>query len=350
MSPRPSVSSRSYMSSKRLQRVGDLVDRGVAVAHLGEAGGHGLDREILRHRVRELLPGQRRGDRRAGLRPDAVGRGDRAIACVLVVVDEDALAALLLPPLGGHLARQAPLELAPEGDRGVTDVREGPARLDPNVDVYAPASRRLGESDVAELVQEHPRGAGDAHGVRVVRARLRVEVETQLVRMVDVLAPNRPWMERDRSHLGAPADDRHLRGADLIGVATRGKLDSRRLDVVRSSTRDALLEEGVATALLPRGQDDARMDALRPALERGGPPVESTHDAVLDGEVVLDDVELGDLPRAPGLREDHAVGIRHPQLTSAGVDGGRLGGGHDRSSTASGPGWGERDIRYHLTA
>ena len=138
---------------QRLQRVGGVVDRGVAIAHLGEARGHRRDREVLGRDLGELVPGHRRGDRRARLRPDAVGRGDRAVAGVLVVVDEDALAALLLPPLGRHLARQAPLELAPEGDRGVADVGERPARLDPDVDVDAAAARGLREAGVAELVR-----------------------------------------------------------------------------------------------------------------------------------------------------------------------------------------------------
>ena len=220
---------------QRLQRVGGIVDRGVAIAHLGEARGHRRDREVLGRDLGELVPRDRRGDRRARLRPHAVGRGDGAIARVLVVVDEDALAALLLPPLRRHLARQPPLELAPEGDRGVADVRERPARLDPDVDVDASASRGLREAGVAELVQEHARLGGDAHGVGEVGARLRVEVEAQLVGMVDVVAANRPRMKRDRAHLGRPADDGHLRGADLVRVATRRELDPRGLHVVRRS-------------------------------------------------------------------------------------------------------------------
>jgi len=36
--------------------------------------------------------------------------------------------------------------------------------------------------------------------------------------------------------------------------------------------------------------------ALGPALERRRAPAQLPHDAVLDGEIVADDVELGDLP------------------------------------------------------
>src|SRR4029453_16136702 len=89
---------------QRLQRVDGFVDRGVAIAQLGKARGHGRDREVLRRDFGELVPRDRCGDRRARFRPDAVGRGNRAIAGVLVVVDEDALAALFLPPVGRGLA------------------------------------------------------------------------------------------------------------------------------------------------------------------------------------------------------------------------------------------------------
>src|SRR5204862_4285879 len=110
-------------------------------------------------------PGHRCGYRRTRLGPYAVGGGDGAIARVLVVVDEDALPALLLPPLGRHLARQTPLELTPEGDRGVAHVGERPAWLDPDVYVDAPASGGLRETDAAKLVEKHACLGGDAHGI-----------------------------------------------------------------------------------------------------------------------------------------------------------------------------------------
>jgi hypothetical protein len=94
--------------------VGDVVDRGVPVAHLGEARGHRRDGEVLGRDLGELVPRDRGGDRAPRLGPDAVGRGDRAVAGVLVVVDEDALAALLLPPGVVTSPGQAPLELAPK--------------------------------------------------------------------------------------------------------------------------------------------------------------------------------------------------------------------------------------------
>ena len=66
-----------------------------------------------------------------------------------------------------------------------------------------------------------------------------------------------------------------------------------------------------------------------------GRRVERAHDAVLDGEVVLDDVELGDRGRALGRGEDHAIGAGHAQVAPAGLDDRGVGPGHARSSTAT---------------
>ena len=82
----------------------------------------------------------------------------------------------------------------------------------------------FGKPDVAELVQQRARLAGDAHGVGEVGARLGVEVDAQLVGMVDVVVAHRPRMERDRAHLRRPADDRDLGRADLVGVPARREL------------------------------------------------------------------------------------------------------------------------------
>src|SRR5580765_5922070 len=58
--------------------------------------------EIARsHSLRQLLPAQRRRDRRARLRTHRVNRGDRLAVSVLAVIDEHA-APLLLQPLCRH--------------------------------------------------------------------------------------------------------------------------------------------------------------------------------------------------------------------------------------------------------
>ena len=186
---------------------------------LGEAGGHRGDGEVLGCDVGELVPIQRRRHRRAGLGSDAVGRGDRAVAGVLVEVDEDPLPALLLPPARRHLVGEAPLQRTGEGDGGVADVDERPARLEPDVDMEATAARGLGKAGVAELGQQRSGLAGHGRRVGEVCPGLRVEVQAQLVGVVGVLAADGPGMEGDGAHLARPGDDGQLGGADLVGVA-----------------------------------------------------------------------------------------------------------------------------------
>ncbi len=260
-----------------------------------EASGHGGDGEVLGRDVGELLPVQRRRHRRAGLGTDAVGRGDRAVASVLVEVDEDPGAALLLPPARRHLVGQAPFQRAGEGDGGVADVDEGPARLEAGCRCGSRGRPRSWESrcsrarTAACVLRRPPRGVGE------VGPGLGVEVKAQLVGVIGIGAAHRPRVKGDRAHLARPGDDGQLGGADLVGVAARRELDARRLDVLRRPLGHALLVEGVAAAAIAGGEHDARVHALGPALERRRPLAQGAHDAVADAHVVADDVALGHL-------------------------------------------------------
>src|ERR671913_1422203 len=77
-----------------------------------------------RHVLRQLVPPQRRRDRRARLRPHRVDRGDRLSPRVLAVVDEDALA-LVLQPFGRDQPWVPLLELARHALRELVGVLEG---------------------------------------------------------------------------------------------------------------------------------------------------------------------------------------------------------------------------------
>ena len=96
---------------------------------------------------------------------------------------------------------------------------------------------------------------------------------------------------------------------------------------------DSLLVEGVAAALLTRGEHDAR-DAHPSASARASSAAgQRAHDPVFDRQVVLDDVELGDRGGMLGGRKDHAVGVGHAQLAPTGVDNGGIGLRHPQSFT-----------------
>ena len=129
-----------------------------------------------------------------------------------------------------------------------------------------------------------------------------------------------PRTKRDRVHLRRPRDHRDLGWTHLVGDATGGELDPRRPDVCGSTLGDPLLEERIAASLLTRREDHPGVNALGPALERRRAAIQRPHDSVPDGDVVLDDVELGDRRCPVGRREDDPIGTRDPHLPATGVD------------------------------
>jgi hypothetical protein len=183
------------------------------VTDLGEARRHRTNGEVGRRDLGELGPTQRRGHRRVRFRSDAVGAGDRPVPGVLVEVDKNRGPALLLPPLGGDLAGSPALQLPAERDGGVTYLGEGPARLDPHVNVHAPPARGLGKTHPPQLVEDRLRLHSDVHGVGEIGARLGIQVDAQLVGVVDISTPHWPGVERDGSEIGRPGDRGQLGGA-----------------------------------------------------------------------------------------------------------------------------------------
>ena len=158
-----------------------------ASPRVGDELGHGAHGEVRRGSTdRELVPGHRHRHRRARQRPRAVGRGDGAVAAGLVEVDEDALAALLLPPRRGDEVGQPPLELAGDADDAVPHVEELVGRRDPGVDVHAAVAGRLGARGEPDLGHHLAQREGRLDRVLEGAARLRVEVDAQLVGVVGV--------------------------------------------------------------------------------------------------------------------------------------------------------------------
>src|SRR5438034_2399158 len=105
-----------HQLEQRLQRVGPAIDSLVRVAALFETQRHRLQREVSRIAGLELIPLDRRGYGRLGCRPYRICAGDRPIARILVVVDENAVA-FLLPPLRRRELRRAALHFTCQRER-----------------------------------------------------------------------------------------------------------------------------------------------------------------------------------------------------------------------------------------
>ena len=128
---RPAARSRSCSSSSGSSDCGSssipLHGSPTAV----EPPGHTRDRQLVRVQRLDLVPGQRRRHLRARPSAHRPRAEHRLVRRVLVVVDEDALPALLLPPRGGDQLGPAPFELARGRDRRGTHLVRVPARLEP---------------------------------------------------------------------------------------------------------------------------------------------------------------------------------------------------------------------------
>ncbi len=198
-------------------------------------GRHRRDREVLHLDVGQLVPRDGRRHGRVGAAAHRVRGEDRAVARVLVVVDEDALAALLLPPRGRDELGRAPLDLARERERAAAHDGELPVRLDPAVDVDAAVAARLRPAGVADLVEHLVHDRRDALRLGEPGSRLRVDVDAQLVRLLGVGAARRPRAELERREVRRPDDVRELGDAELVGVPARRKRDARGLDPVRAA-------------------------------------------------------------------------------------------------------------------
>jgi len=164
------------------------------------------------------------------------------VACVLVVVEEHALA-LLLPPLRRRDLGRALLDLARQRERGASHLGERPARLDPRPHVRAARSAGLRPADEVDLVEHLLGDARDLDDLRPRHAGHRIEIDAELVRTIHVLAAHRVRVEIDAAEVDDVDERRAVVDADLVGVATGRKSKRRDVEPRRALVRSALLIE-----------------------------------------------------------------------------------------------------------
>ena len=287
--------------------VGEIVGNGQQVEIGGVLG------------VRQLRPAHRGAHGCARPRSQAPRAGDRSIPVVLVEIQEHALAALLLPPVGGY-ATVAALELSSEADRGVPNVLEWPVGADPKVDVNAPVSAGLGVGPQPKFVQELLGDRCDPLGIGERGSRLWIQVEPQFVGMIQVRSPNRPWMERERAHLRRPDQCRRLGRAQLVGGSPAREGDLGGLDPVRRSFWQALLVEAVAVIAVAGGESHPLPVAVRPPFQGGGTFPDCSDHGIADGREVIADLQLGDRRSPRGGFVDDPVGAGDANCPLADLD------------------------------
>ena len=184
------------------------------------------------HRL-DLLPGERRRDLAARAGPGEPGAEDGLVGRVLVEVDEDAAAALLLPPVGGDQVGEAALQLAGQGDGGGAHLHRVPARLEPEVHVQAVVARRLRVAAQAELVEHVAAEQGDGAHLVEADAGRGVEVDAQLVGVGGVGGEVGPQVQAEAADVHRPHDVGDVGHDERVGGGAVGGGDGGRLQPVR---------------------------------------------------------------------------------------------------------------------
>ena len=272
-----------------------------------------------------LVPAQAARHARVGRRAHRVGGGDGAVAGVLVVVDEHAVA-LLLPPLArraapARAARPPAPARAPRGALPSNAV----LRTIAHVDVDALASPRSSGSRAGRAPagprRDHQRRSG---APRPRSRRPRVEIDAQLVGMVEVRAAHGVRVAVDHAEVDRPRQVRLVVGHQLLRRAARRG--------TRPSSSAATPAGSWARASARSGRS---IDPVDEALHHRRALAQVDQDGVRGGQVVLDEVELG----PAGLGEVDLAGVGEADLVARHLEHRVLALGHlPRSLIASGHG------------
>ena len=151
----------------------------------------------------DLVPAQRRRDRRARVRPHRVDRRDRLPLAVLVRVDQDA-APLRLRPLGRDQPAVRPRQRRRDDRRELARLLVRVPPLDRDEHVHPVAAARLREPDEPERVEDLLDEQRDLDHLREAGIGGRVEVEEDEVGPVGLVDPRVPRVQVDTAHVHHP--------------------------------------------------------------------------------------------------------------------------------------------------
>ena len=230
-----------------VEGAGVVVHVSVGVAEGGEAGGHGEDSEVCGVAGEDFVPLEGGTDAGVGERADGVGGGGGAVLGVLVVVKEDAVA-LLFPPFAGGEGGGAAFYFAGEGESSAANFGKGPAGVDAAVDVDAAGAGGFDEGGEAVFFENGFGDHGDVADVLPNDAGAGVEIDTELVRVVEVGGEDWVGVELhaaevdDVEEAGGVVDD------DLFGGAAGGEAEGDGAEVGGQVGWGALLVEGLGLA------------------------------------------------------------------------------------------------------
>ena len=201
--------------------------------------------------VVDLVPAERRRDRRVWLRSDRVHGGDRLALAVLVRVDQDPAAARLRP-LGRRELRVRARDRARDDLREPTRVVVGRAPVERDEHVKALAARRLRERLERERVEQLLEDQRDLDRLRPRHLGRRVEIEEDEVRPVGLVDARVPRVHVDAAHVHHPEQRRARRRPAEIDPPLR------RAVAAETCAREASGSTPACAAARPSGRTPCR--------------------------------------------------------------------------------------------
>ena len=150
----------------------------------------------------------------------------------------------------------------------------------------------------------------ESHGADVGEGNVGtgIEIDAELVGVVQVGRADRVRMQLEAAEVGDPGEARGVVDDELLGLATGGEVQGRRAQPLGPRRRRALLIEGLAR----RSVDEA--------LQHDGPVADAAERAVGDGQVVVDQIALGDAGEVRLVRigDAHLPPVHRAQLAVVG--------------------------------
>ena len=110
----------------------------------------------------------------------------------------------------------------------------------------------------------------------------RIEIDAQLVRMIQIIAAHRVWVEVDAAQVDHPRKLGEIRDDDLVGGAARGKRQLHRLYPIGPLVGSAFLEEELA------------FRAVHVAFQNDGPVSNPAERSFTDFEIIVNELELAE--------------------------------------------------------
>jgi hypothetical protein len=223
--------------------------------------------------------------------------------------------AFFLPPLARRNVRRATFHFARNRERGAAHLIESPAAFHAHVHVHPARSGSLRPSAQIVFIEDIAHDQRDASDIVKGNAGAGIEIDTQLIRMIEVVSANGMRIEIDASEVDNPQELGGVADDDLAGRASGGEAELDGLDPVGVILGRAFLKK----RLLIR--------TVHVAFEHERPARDAAKSAIGDRGVILHEIQL----RVAGLRKKDFVGVGDHDFAAGGLEDGLLRLRHKKS-------------------